>query len=154
MPISGNKIVSGSIPYTKLRGNTIQLEVPVVFFAGEKSIAIDSTGTKLSTARYLVSNELIKHLKEAYIEAAITDFGATDSNVSVVLRNATDSEDVASISITNDTYRARSSDISSDIKGLVGKEINFNVNVAAASATSGATATVRMIRLVLVLGIS
>jgi len=154
MAIGPLHLLRGLIKKEHIAKDEIQIEIPIVFFAGELSIAIDSTGVKYESGNYLISNELVKHLKKAYLEAAITDFSATDATVAVELYNVTDASVVTSVSLSSDNYRARSSDIGDTIKGLVGKEVRARVNVTTASGTSGATAKVRAIKLILVLGIS
>jgi len=152
--ITDTQVKDASLKYTDLETDTIQLEIPIEFWSGYLSFAIDSTGTKITTHRYLISEELVKHLKHAYFEAAVTDFTATDATVNVVLRNNTDAVDVLYISISSDTMRTRTGDIVDDVKALAGKEVSVEVRVATASATSGATAAFRNARLVLVLGVS
>jgi len=152
--ITGTQIKDGSVKYTDLETNTIQIEVPISFFEGKVSIAIDSTGVKHETGNYLISSELVKHLKSAYLETAMINFGATDATVAVELYNVTDASVVTSISLSSDSYRTRSGDMGSTIKGLAGKEVRVRVNVTTASATAGATADFISAKLILVLGIS
>ena len=154
MAIETTHILKGSLIKEHLRTNEIEIEVPISFFEGKVSIAIDSTGVKHETGNYLISEELVKHVKEAYLEGGIVNFGATDSTVNIELYNATDASVVTSISLSSDSYRSRTSDIGSTIKGLAGKEVRIRVNVTTASATSGATADFISAKLILKLGIA
>lgn len=152
--ITRDKLAREIVSLEYIEKNTIQLEIPISFFEGKLSIAIDSTGVKHETANYLISSELVKHLKSAYLEGAIINFGATDATVAIELYNATDASVVTSISLSSDSYRTRSSDIADTLKGLAGKEVRVRVNVTTASATSGATADLISAKLILVLGVS
>ncbi|MCD6590269.1 hypothetical protein J7K74_03760 [Candidatus Woesearchaeota archaeon] len=153
MAIPGDLITRGSIGIDHLKPGTIELEIPIDFFQNRLTIAIDSTGVKFTSGKYLLSSTLLKYVKEAYLEAGMDSFTATDAAVAVELYNDTDGTVIASVTFSNDNRRNRSADIASSIIGLAGKEVSVRVNVTTASATAGATAIFKSARLILVLSI-
>jgi len=150
--ITDEQIKDGTISYTKLQTDTIQIEVPVSLWEASSSFAIDSTGVKITTARYLISSELLKHAKAVYFEGAITDFSATDSSVDLELYDATAGSVITKITLSDSSERSRTDDIKDSL--TAGNEVQARVNVTTASGTSGATAVFKSARLIIVLGVS
>ena len=143
-----------SLTYDKLAENTIQIAIPIHLLANTVTININSTGTKINTGHFTLTEEMVKHLKEAYLEARASTPSATDATVKVELYNVTDASIVTSVTFAGDGGTKISSDISSTLKTLVGKVLSGRVEVTTASATTGATQDINSIVLRLVLGIS
>jgi len=133
---------------------TIQIAVPVVLLGKSVSVAIDSTGVKDASGHFTLTSEMIKHLKEAYLEAQADTPSATDAAVDVELYNETDGAVVAKVTFSGAGGHLKSGDIASSLKDLAGKVLSGRINVTTASATSGATQVFRSIVLLLVLGVS
>jgi len=148
--IPGSEIIAKSLSTDRLVSGAIKYKRIITFLEAFPSIAIDSTGTKFRTARHLIEEHDVAHLKAAYFEASITNFTATDAEVQVILVNDTDSTDIASISFTSNSFRKRITLDVDTVKNLVNKEVSVRVDVTTASATSGATAAFRCARLILV----
>lgn len=143
-----------SVEYGDLVENTIQIAIPIHLLAKQTEVAIDSTGIKENTGYFTLTSEMIKHLKEAYLESFADTPSATDATVKVELYNYTDGEVVTSIEYSGVGGFKKSSDISTTLKTLGGKVLFGRINVTTASATTGATQSFRSIVLRLVLGIS
>lgn len=143
------KIRSYNIGY-----KAIVFAVPIHLLAKSVSIPIDSTGVKENSGHFTLSSEILKYVKEAYLEAYADTPTATDASVAVELYNVTDGAVVASITFAGAGGSVVSSDIASSIANLVGKVLSARINVKTASATAGATQTFRSIVLRLVIGIS
>ena len=154
MVIRHYHVDKASITYDKLAENTIQIAIPIHLLAKSVSVAIGSTGVKEACGHFTLTSEMIKHLKEAYLEANADTPSATDATVNVELYDSNAGSVIASVSFAGAGGTQVSSDISTDIKNAVGHVLYARINVATASATTGATQTFRSIVLRLVLGIS
>ena len=143
-----------SVEYTDLVEDTIQIAIPVHLLATARSVAIDSTGVKENCGHFTITSEMVKHLKEAYLEAYASTPTATDATVRAELYNVTDAEVITYVEYAGEGGSKVSSDIASTLKTLTGKVLCGRINVTTASATTGATQTFRSIVLRLVLGIS
>jgi len=147
-------VEKGVVEYQDLVDNTIQLVIPIHLLAKSIEIAIDSTGEKETSGHFKITSELVKHLKEAYLEVLADDPSATDATVDVHLWNWTDASSITTVSFSGEGGFKASSDIASTLKNLTDKVVNGRIYVSTASATSGATQIFRSIVLRLVLGIS
>jgi len=147
-------VEKSSIEYQDLVSNTIQIVIPIHLLAKSVEVAIDSTGEKETSGHFKITSELVKHLKEAYLEALADSPSATDAVVDIHLWNWTDAESVTTVSFSGEGGFKASSDIADTLKTLTDKVVNGRIYVSTASATSGATQTIRSIVLRLVLGIS
>jgi len=154
MPVRAEHVAKAAIDYTQLRGNTIQIAIPIHLLAKTTTITIDSTGVKEACGHFTLTSEMVRHLKEAYLEASADAPSATDAVVAVELYNDTDASVVASISFSGEGGTKTSSDIADTLKALAGKVLSGRINVTTASATAGATQNFKSIVLRLVLGIS
>ena len=143
-----------SLTYDKLAENTIQIAIPIHLLAKSVTIDITSTGVKESAGHFTLTSEMVKHLKEAYLEARAAAPSATDATVVVELQNATDGTTITSVTFAGVGGTKISDDIASTLKTLVGKVIAGVIRVTTASATSGATQQFNSIILRLVYGIS
>ncbi len=143
-----------SLTYDKLAENTIQIAIPIHLMAYVTSINIGSTGVKLIVGDFTLTSEMIKHLKEAYLEAAAGTPSATDATVAVELYDSDAGTVLGSVTFSGAGGTQVSSDISSALKNAVGHILYVRINVTTASATTGATQTFRSVVLRLVLGIS
>ena len=128
----------------------VQLVIPVHLLAKSVEIPIDSTGEKETCGHFKLTSELLKHLKEAYLEALADDPSATDAVVDVHLWNWTDASSIESISFSGAGGFKASSNIADTLKTLADKVVNARIYVSTASATSGATQKFRSIVLRLV----
>jgi len=137
-----------------IANNEIEIEIPIHLLANNPSIAIDSTGVKATVGDFKVSEEMVKHLKKAYLAAYADAPSATDAVVDVELYNVTDGNAVTKVTYSGDSGYKESADIASTLKTLVGKILTGRINVTTASATSGATQVFRSIVLRLVLGVA
>jgi len=143
-----------AIQYTHLASNTIQIAIPVHLFATAETVSIDSTGLKKNSGHFTLTSEMVKHLKEAYLESYADDPTATDATVRVELYNVTDGSVVTYVEYAGEGGYKISSDIADTLKTLTGKLLSGRIYVTAASATTGAAQIFRSIVLRLVLGIS
>ena len=142
------------IDYEHLSPNTIQLNVPIMLLANERYVSIDSTGVKITTGCFKVTSKMVKHVKEAYLEASLASPPVTDAVVEIELYNETDAEVVTKLTYSGEGGYKVSSNIASTLKTLTEKILCGRVNVTTASASSGVTQGIRSILLRLVLGIS
>lgn len=154
MPIPPQLIARKTISYEKLKENTIMWEENIALFAGKMSIAIDSTGTKYESGRITVSDEMIRHLKSAYLRFSIRDFGATDAVVTISVEDMDSGTTLVSISTSSDTHEGLSADIVNALKSSKGNKIYIKVEVSTASGTAGATANIYYLGLKLIYGVS
>ena len=154
MRVKRQHLVKGQIDYEHLSPNTIEIAVPVHLLACSENIVIDSTGVRDLFGHVKITSEMVKHLKEAYLEAFADAPTATDAVVDVELYNVTDDALVTKVTYSGDSGYKVSSDIASSLKELVGKVLCGRFNVTTASGTSGASQRFRSVILRLVFGIS
>jgi len=152
--IRRHQIGKQSVEANDLVENTIQIAIPIHLLAKSVSVAIDSTGVKERTGSFTLTSEMVKHLKEAYLEARADAPSATDAKVDVELYNESDGAVVTSVSFEGEGGSKISNNIADTLKTLTGKVLCGRINVTTASATAGATQTFCSIVLRLVLGIS
>jgi len=128
----------------------VKFAIPVVLLGKRVEILIDSTGIKEHTGEFVLTSEMVKHLKEAYLEARAEPPSAADASVDVELYNDTDDSTVTSLTFAGEGGYKVTSNIASTLKTLAGKRLAGRLNVRTASATSGATQRFRSIVLRLV----
>jgi len=153
MVIRASDVLRKQLTYDMLRPNEIQFVIVYNLMPeGAQSYAIDSTGVKFTGAyRLKVTDEFLKHLKAAYIQAdAASD--VADATIRIHIVDASSGSSVAYLEISSGTSFTESSDISSVFES--GKEYYIQIEVSTASATSGATATTHFVCLRCVFGVS
>ncbi len=128
----------------------VQLVIPIHLLAKSVEIAIDSTGEKETCGHFKITSELLKHLKEAYLEVLADDPTATDAVVDVHLWNWTDVSSIVTVSFSGAGGFKASSDIADTLKTLANKVVNGRIYVSTASATAGAKQVFRSIVLRLI----
>jgi len=127
-----------------LESNAIQLEVAIPLLTD----SISGAGTVEAPERYLISSELLKHAKAAYLEISY-DASALTADGSAELYDVTAASVIATITLAAGTTseRTRSDDILASL--TAGNEVKVRVTGDGTNA-----ATLRMARLILVLGVS
>ena len=128
----------------------VKFAIPIHLLATAESVAIDSTGTKLHTGDFTLTSEMIKHLKEAYLEVDAGTPSATDAVVEVQLYNETDGASITAVTYSGEGGHKISADIASTLKTLAGKVLSAHIEVTTTSGTSEATQIFRSIVLRLV----
>jgi len=140
-------IIDGSISYTKLSSNTIQIVIPIIGIHDQTGLAADSTGVKYEGPRFKINT---RHLKSAVLRATWSA-SHSDSVTAIELYDVTDGAVRGSLSGNADTDAETSIDVSALVDGNLHE---LRVNVTTASATSGATTDVDYAILELTYGIS
>jgi len=141
---------SGSLDYTQLISDTIQVKIPVLIPDSVQSgLAADSTGVKWTSAfKFRVPK---RHLKDIVLRATWTA-SATDSVTEIDLIDAATSNVVCSVSgnagTDTESTNFNSANLTDD--GLV----YVQAQVTTASATSGATFSIAYVVVELRLGVS
>lgn len=112
---------------------------PLVGSTGS-GLAIDATGTPFD-GFVRPKPELPSPPRDgqAYLVASVTP-SATDASYDLILRDYTDSTDIATVGASGTVRGARSSPIYDDL--VFDNEVGLRVTVTAASGTSGATAAI------------
>jgi len=141
---SGGADALSGLTYDQLATNTIQFEIAIPLLTD----SISGTGTVEAAERYLISSELLNHAKAAYFEIAY-DASSLTSDGSADLYDVTGASVITSITLTagGSSERTRSSDILSSL--VAGNEVKVRVTGDGTNA-----ATLRMARLIIVIGIS
>jgi len=133
-----------NLAYSQLGSNQIQIEIAIPLLTG----SISGATTTEAPERYLISSELLKHAKAAYLEISY-DASALTSDGSADLYDVTAASVITTITLAAGTAseRTRSSDILASL--VAGNEVKVRV---AGDGTN--SATLRMARLIIVLGVS
>ena len=150
MAISGSLIAKRTLSGDHLRSGVLDRAVVIHLFASSLGFSIDSTGEKLVSGHFKVTQELVNNLSEAYLIAYLTDPSATDAEVQVQLYNVTDGTKEVTLTYSGEGGYKESANIADVLKALVGKVVCGRVEVTTASATSGASQAVKCIALLLI----
>ena len=144
----------GSIKVQNFPENEIQIAIPVTQLPTPQTVAIDSTGIKVSVARTYIPSEMIKHAKSGLLIARGGTPSATDAVVAVELYDDTAGIVVASVTYAGDSGTKTATLSETDVKNLAGHQLHIRINVTTASATAGATQTFDLAEFLIILGIS
>jgi len=150
--VSGSKIIAGTLPYTSLESNAVQVTVDIPILMSSESAAADAVGTPIfSHSTIKLDTETIKHLKSAKLiidydwpATAVGTIQLYDSTAAAVLAESTEksggeSSEWEEIAVTG-TLTA-------------GNTIVLRANITSAGGTGEAVTIYRAI-LRLVLGVS
>ena len=132
-----------------LKTNAIQLEIAIPFGYIPRGLATDATGVAFESKQYLLSSELLKHVKAAYFETDLQEL--SDGAVDVELYDYDAGSVIAKVSLSATTKRSR---VDVDTSKLVSGHalgVRFNVTTAGASGSTGGGCSPVLI---LVLGVS
>jgi len=155
MPVRKYHLDKHSVDETKISPTTIQLELAIPLLPGRYTgLALDTVGVKVDCPTlYLLSAELLKHVKAAYFEVAFDLSGTTAGAFEARLRDVTAGVDVATISILPgaSSKRTRSADIKDALTS--GNEVGSQLVVVTAAA-AGEIGDLIDAKLILVIGIS
>jgi len=146
--VKRHHVEKGAIEYGDLVENTVEFEIAIPLGYIPEGQDMGTTGVKYESKRYLISDQLKKHLKRAYFETDLQEI--TGGTVALECFDYTAGAAIATLTRTTTTKRARATISLADLVAGNAVGVRYNVTVAATGAVGGGCSPV----LVLVYGIS
>ena len=141
--ITNAKIASGAVTLDKLATDAIKLKVPIIVLPDVKSVAVDSTGVKWSSAKFKLIPKA--QVKDVILRTSFTS-SVSDYTLAVYVKDLSSGNKVVEVSGTN----LSDAEASASDQGTLGNLtddglLEVDVEVTTASGTSGATADIAYI---------
>ena len=151
--LDGDKaLYPGSVTLAKIATDAIKLKIPIIILPDTKTVAVDSTGVKWTSAKIKLTPKA--QIKDIILRTSFSS-SATDYTLAVYLIDPATGNKIVEVSGTNLTDSEESASAQGTLGNLPDDGIvEVRVEVTAASATSGATADIAYIVLEVIYGFS